>query len=128
MAPEGVELRPRRSKEVRGSLELQIPGLPLGRRVLRFLVRAGGSDFRQNCTSQPMLRKSWIDLGGNFELPVAPRAVKLGLGRSPEVKGSPELQGSGPRALVEPWMATFRSRHFSRLSEGGRVVRFLGTP
>ena len=30
----------------------QVPGLPSGRRVLRFLVRAGGSDFRQNCTSQ----------------------------------------------------------------------------
>ena len=40
VGPGGVELHPRRSQEV--------PGLPLGRRVLRFLVRAGGSDFRQN--------------------------------------------------------------------------------
>ena len=100
----GTDLPPSNGRE--------FPGPALGRRVLGFLVRAGGSDFRQNCTSQPMLRKSWVDLGGNFELPVAPRAVELGLGRSQEVKGSPELQGSGPRALVEPWMATFRLRHF----------------
>ena len=83
-----------------------IPGLPLGRRVLRFLVRADGPDFRQNCTSQPGFGNNLGNLGGNFELPEARAGVKLGLRRSQEVRGSPELQNGSLRGLEEAWITT----------------------
>ena len=43
---------------------------------------------------------------------VAPGAVELRPRRSQEVRGSPELQNGGLRALDEAWMTTSRLRHF----------------
>ena len=40
-------------------------------------------------------------------LQVARGGVKLRPRRSPEVRGSPELQNGGLRALGEAWMTTF---------------------
>ena len=59
---------------------------------VRFLVRAVGPDFRQNCTSQPDFGNNSGNFGGNFELPEARAGVELGLRRSQEVRRSPELQ------------------------------------
>ena len=44
---------------------------------------------------------------------VAPGGVELRPRRSLEVRGSPELQNGGLRALEEAWITTFRSTHFS---------------
>ena len=43
----------------------------------------------------------------SFRLQVAPGGVELRPRRSQEVKGSPELQNGGLRALEEAWMSTF---------------------
>ena len=42
-----------------------------------------------------------------------------------ELRGSSELQNGGLRALEEAWIITSRSRHFSRPSFTGRVLRLL---
>ena len=46
-------------------------------------------------------------------LQVAPGGVELRPRRSQEVRGSPELQNGGLRALEDVWMMTFCLRHFS---------------
>ena len=43
---------------------------------------------------------------------LAPGRVRLGLGRSQEVRASPELQNGGLRALGEAWSTSSRLRHF----------------
>ena len=48
----------------------------------------------------------------SFRLQVAPGSVELRPGRSQEVRGSPQLQNGGLRALEEAWMTTFCLRHF----------------
>ena len=85
---------------------LLVPGLPSGRRVFRFLVRAGGSDFRQNCTSQPILEINWVTLEVDFEIPEVQGGVALEPRRSREVRGSPELKNGGLRAPEDAWMMT----------------------
>ena len=49
---------------------------------------------------------------GGSSLQEAPGSVELRPRRSQEVKGSPQLQNVGLRALEEAWMTTFRLRHF----------------
>ena len=44
---------------------------------------------------------------------VVPGGVQQHPWRSLEVRGSPELQNGGLRALEEAWMTTFRLRHSS---------------
>jgi hypothetical protein len=51
-------------------------------------------------------------------LQVAPGGIKIRPRRSQEVRGSPELQKDGLRALEEAWMTTFRFKHFSVKSGG----------
>ena len=57
-------------------------------------------------------------------LQVAPGAVKLRPRRTQEVRGSPELQNGGPRALNEARLTTFWLRHFAVKS--GRFLCFFG--
>jgi hypothetical protein len=57
-------------------------------------------------------------------LQVAPGGIELRPRRSQEVRGSPEPQNGGLRALEEAWMTTFRLRHFSVKS--GRFQCFWG--
>ena len=90
-APGGVKLRPWRSLEVKGSPELQNGGL----RALEeawddFLVEA----FCWQVWSFSVLLR---------RLQVAPGCVQLRPWRSLEVRGSPELQNGGLRALEEAW-------------------------
>ena len=54
----------------------------------------------------------------------APGGIELRPRRSQEVRGSPEPQNGGLRALEEAWMTTFRLRHFSVKS--GRLQLFWG--
>ena len=49
----------------------------------------------------------------SFRLQVAPGDVELRPSRSQEVRGSPQLQNGGLRALEEAWVTTFCLRHFS---------------
>jgi len=60
----------------------------------------------------------------SFRLQVAPGSVQLRPRRSQEVRGSPQLQNGGLRALEEAWMTTFRLRHSSVMS--GRFQCFSG--
>ena len=89
LVPEGVELRPWRSLEVRGSPELQNGGL----RALEetwddFLLEAFPC---QVCSFSVVLGR----------LMLVPEGVELRLWRSLKVSASPELQNGGPRALEE---------------------------
>ena len=59
-------------------------------------------------------------LHGISELPEAQGGVKQGPRRSQEVRGSPELQKGGLRALEEAWIKTSRLRYFSV-----KCLRFL---
>ena len=54
---------------------------------------------------------SFSVLLGRFQ--VAPGGIELRPRRSKEVRGSPELQNGGLRALEEAWMTTFRLGHLS---------------
>ena len=56
-------------------------------------------------------------------LQVAPGALKLRPRRSQEVRGSPELQNGGPRALNKAWLTTSWLRHFPVKS--GRFLCFF---
>ena len=96
VAPGKVELRPWRSQGVKGSLELQNGSL-------RALEEAWITTFslrqfpvKSGCFSVLLER-----------LQVARGDVELRPRRSQEVRGSPELQNGGLRALGEAWMATF---------------------
>ena len=95
MVPGGVELRPQRSQEVRGSQELQNGGL-------RALEEAW-DDFLLEAFFCQVWSFSLL-LG---RLQVVPGGVELRPRRSQEVRGSPELQNGGLRALGEAWMTTF---------------------
>ena len=91
VAPGSVELRPRRSQEVKGSPELQNPGL-------RALEEAWDDSlleafFCQVWSFSLLLGRLWA----------APGGVGLRPWRSQEVRGSPELQNGGLRALEEAW-------------------------
>ena len=57
-------------------------------------------------------------------LKLVPEGVELRPWRSLEVRGSPELQNGGLRALEEAWMTTFCLRHFSVKSD--RLLCFRG--
>jgi len=74
--------------------------------------------------SQPGAGNNLGNLGGNFELPEARAGVELGLTRSQEERGSPELQNGGLRALEEAWITTSSLRHFPVKS--GRFLCFWG--
>ena len=91
VASGGVDLRLWRSQEVRGSQELQNGGL----RALEeawddFLLEAF---FCQVWLFSVLLGRLWV----------APGGVDLRSWRSQEVKGSPELQNGGLKALEEAW-------------------------
>ena len=91
MAPGSVKLRPWRSQEVGGSPELQNGGL----RALEeawddFLLEASSC---QVWSFSVLLGRLWV----------APGGVELQPWRSQEVRGSPELQNGGLRALEEAW-------------------------
>ena len=89
--PEGVELRPWRSLEVRGSPELQNGGL----RVLE----EAWDDFLLDAFSCQVC--SFSVFLGRFKL--VPEGVELRPWRSLEVRGNPELQDTGLRVLEEGW-------------------------
>ena len=89
VVPGGVELRPRRSLEVRRSPELQNGGL-------RALEEAW-DDFLLEAFSCQVWSFSVL----LWRLQVAPGGVELCLRRSLEVRESPELQNGGLRALGE---------------------------
>ena len=91
MAPGGVELRPRRSQEVRGSPELQNGGL-------RALEEAWDDFLFEAFSCQAC---SFSVLLGRLKL--VPEGVELRPWRSLEVRGSPDLQNGGLRALEEAW-------------------------
>ena len=96
-----VELRPRR-----GSPELQRWPESFGRSLdNHFLIEA-------------FLCQVWLFSVLLGRLQVAPGGIELRPRRSQEVRGSPELQNDGLRALEEAWMTTFRFRHFSVKSGG----------
>ena len=57
-------------------------------------------------------------------LQVAPGGVELRPRRSQEVRGSPQLQNGGLRALEEAWVTTSCLRHFPVKS--GRLLCFWG--
>ena len=59
-----------------------------------------------------MLRHFSVKFGRFLRVWVAPGGVDLRSWNSQEVKGSPELQNGGLRALEDAWMTTFRVRHF----------------
>ena len=100
MAPGGVELRPRRSQEVKGSQELQNGGLRASEEAWDdFLLEAFSC---QVCLFSVVLGR----------LKLVPEGVELRPWRSLEVRGSPELQNGGLRALEEAWTTTSSSRHF----------------
>ena len=92
LVPEGVELRPRRSLEVKGSPELQNGGL-------RALEEARDDFLLETFSCQVC---SFFVLLGRLKL--APGGVALRPWRSLEVRGSPELQNGGLRALEEAWV------------------------
>ena len=111
VAPGGVELRPRKSLEVRGSPELQNGGLKA--------LEEAWDDF----LLEAFFCQVWsfsVLLGG---LQVAPRRVELRPRRFLEFWGSPELQNGGLRALEEAW-DEFCLRHFPVKS--GRFLCFWG--
>jgi len=89
VVPGGVELRPRRSLEVKGSPELQNGGL-------RALEEAW-DDFLLEAFSCQVW--SFSVLLGRFQM--VPGGVELRPRRSLEVRGSPELQNADLRALEE---------------------------
>jgi len=91
VVPGGVELRPRRSLEVRGSPELQNGGL-------RALEEAWDDFLLEAFFCQVW---SFSVLLGRLQ--VAPGGVELRPRRSLEVRGSLELQNGGLRALGEAW-------------------------
>ena len=91
VAPGGVELRPRRSQELRGSSELPNGGL-------RHLEEAW-DDFLIEAFSCQVWSLSV--LLGRFQ--VAPGGIELRPRRSKEVRGSPELQNGGLRVMEEVW-------------------------
>ena len=91
VAPGDVELRPRRSLEVRGSPELQNGGLrDLEEAWDDFLVEAFSC---QVCSFFVLLGRVQVVAGS---LRLRPR-------RSLEARGSPELQNGGLRPLEEAW-------------------------
>ena len=91
VAPGAVKLRPRRSQEVRGSPELQNGGL-------RALEEAWDDFLLEAFSCQVCLFS--VLLG---RLTLVPEGVELRPWRSLEVRGSPELQNGGLRALEEAW-------------------------
>ena len=106
MAPGGVELRPRRSQEVRRSPELQNSGL----RALEeawddllleaFSCQVWSFSMHQVEAFSCQVWSFSVLLG---RLQVAPGGVELRPRRSLEVRGSPGLQNGGLRALGEAW-------------------------
>ena len=114
MVQEGVELGPWRSQQFKGIPELQKNGLQAVEeawmtisRLRHFSVKFG----RFLC-----FRGVQVDPGG----------VKLGLWRSKELRGSPELQKGGLRALEEAWMTTFIQVEALLESLDGRVLDTSG--
>ena len=91
LVPEGLELRPWGSLEVRGSPELQNGGL-------RALEEAR-NDFLLEAFSCQVW--SFSVLLGRVQ--VVPGGFELRPRRSLEVRGSPELLNDGLRALEEAW-------------------------
>ena len=91
VASGGVELRPRRSLEVRGSPELQNAGL-------RALEEAW-DDF----LLEAFFCQVWSFSVPLERLQVTPGGAELRPRRSLEVGGSLELQNGGLRALGEAW-------------------------
>ena len=89
-----MKLRPRRFLEVRGSPELQNGGL-------KALEEAWDAFLLEAFSCQVWLFS--VLLG---RLQVAPGGVELRPRRPQEVRGSPELQNGGLRALEEAWMTT----------------------
>ena len=89
LCPGGSELRPWRPQEVKGRPELQNGGL-------RALEEAW-DDFLLEAFSCPVCSFSVV-LG---RLKLVPAGVELRPWRSLEVRGSPELQNGGLRALKE---------------------------
>ena len=95
-----VELGPRRSQELRGGPELQNGGL-------RALEDAHMTISR--------LRDSLVKSGRFlcfWSVQVAQGGGKLGSRTSQDLRGSPELQNGGLRALEDAWMTISRLRHF----------------
>ena len=91
----GVELRPRRSLEVRGSPELQNGGLRALEEVWDdFLLEA----FSCQVWSFSVCLGRVLAVAGSVQL--RPR-------RSEEIRGRIELQNGGLRALEEAWTRTF---------------------
>ena len=112
VVPGGVELRPRRSQEVKGSPELQNGGL-------RALEEAW-DDFLLEAFSCQVCSFSVV-LG---RLKLVPEGVELRPWRSLEVKGSPELQNGGLRALEEVWDDLTRRAFTSCFSYNAqRIIR-----
>ena len=91
MVPGGEELRPRRSLEIRGSLRFQ-------NGCVRALEEAWNNFLLEACSCQVW---SFSVLLGRAQ--VAPGDVELCPRTSLEVRGSPELQNGGLRALREAW-------------------------
>jgi len=101
VAAGGVQLRLRRSQEVRGSPEVQNAGL----RALQeaWMTTFCSRPFSVKCGSfLCVYGVSWGGAGG----------IQLLSRRSQEVRGSPKLQNGGLRALEEAWMTTFCLRRF----------------
>ena len=113
MAPGGVQLRPRRSQEVRGSPELQNGGL-------RALEEAWDDFLIEAFSCQVWL---FSVLGGRLQ--VAPGGVELRPRRSQEVRGFPELQNGSLRALEEAWEDVLIEA-FSCQVWSGRFLCFWG--
>ena len=61
-----------------------------------------------------------------LELSEVQGRAELGPGRSQELKGSPELQKGGLRALEEAWMTTFMQVEALLESLDGRVLDTSG--
>ena len=114
VVPGGVELGPWRSQEFRGIPELQKNGLQAVEEAWMTISR---------------LRHFSVKFGRFLcfrGVQVAPGGVKLGLWRSKELRGSPELQKGGLRALEEAWMTTFIQVEALLESLDGRVLDTSG--
>ena len=91
VAAEGVELRPRRSQEARGSLELQNGGL-------RALKEAWIKTFRlkHSLSSLVVFCASRAGPGSSRRCPAASQEVSEGQGRARSPERWPESTGRGP--------------------------------
>ena len=111
-----AELGPGRSQELRGSPELQNGGLTALEDAWMTISRLRHFPVKSGC-----FLCFW-------SVHVSQGGVDLGPRKSQEVRGSPELQNGGLRALEEARITTSSLRHFPGYPSGDRVVRFLGTP